>query len=150
MTTQPNDGSTPRGAPRGPGTTGAGGPPAQGLNIDVRRGQGGVVEIRVSGELDMVGAPVLRGRLTEELANCRALVLDLADVEFLGTAGLSILLEADTLAQRRDIRWGIVATRHAVTHPLRAVGLGDVLPVHPSVAIATTAVTGETAGDDTE
>lgn len=147
MTTQPNDGSAPRAAPRGPGTTGN--PPAQRLNVDVRRGPAGVVEVRVSGELDMVGAPVLRSRLTEELADCRALVLDLADVEFLGTAGLSILLEADKLAQRRDIRWGIVATRHAVTHPLRAVGLGDVLPVHPSVAIATSAVTSETTDDDT-
>lgn len=150
MTTQPNDGFVPRGAPRGPNVAGGVSLSAQRLTIDVHRGECGIVEVKVSGELDMVGAPVLRGTLTQELTTCRALVLDLADVEFLGAAGLSILLEADKLAQGRDVQWGIVATRHAVTRPLLAVGLGDVLPIHPSVAIATSAVTNKPAGDGTE
>jgi anti-sigma B factor antagonist len=147
MTTQPNDSASSyagqsSAAPPNPSTSGD--PPGDSgarLRIDVRRSASEVVEVRVSGELDMVGAPLLRGKLTEEMANCRALVLDLGGVEFLGTAGLSILLEASKLAEHQNVRWGIVASRHAVTHPLRAVGLRDVLPVHTSVAIATSAVT---------
>jgi len=111
------------------------------LRIDVRRETGGIVQIRVSGELDMIGAPHLRTRLHEEMARCRALVLDLGGVDFLGTDGLSTLLDAGRQAEADDVRWGIVATRHAVTHPLQAVGLQDVLPLHASVDGATTAVT---------
>jgi len=149
MTTQPNDSSTsgverpqpPK--PRSHRTVGdlwSDAHPHR-ISVDVHRGAGGVVEIRVFGELDMVGAPLLRERINEEMPRCRALVLDLGGVDFLGTAGLSILLEAAQQAEHANVRWGIVASRHAVTHPLQAVGLRDVLPIHPSVAVATHAVT---------
>ena len=50
--------------------------------------------VTVSGEIDTLTAPTLARCLTEQLSAAGVVVVDLDGVEFLGSAGLSVLFEA--------------------------------------------------------
>ena len=59
----------------------------------------GVRVVRLGGELDAFSAPSLRDDLHREVVARPAVVaLDLSDLEFLGVAGLNVLLELQQLA----------------------------------------------------
>jgi anti-anti-sigma factor len=61
--------------------------------------EAGVRVVRLRGELDAFSAPSLRDDLHREVVARPAVVaLDLSDLEFLGLAGLSVLLEMQQLA----------------------------------------------------
>jgi anti-sigma B factor antagonist len=79
--------------------------------------------MHVVGEIDTLTAPVLRGRLDEQLAEIPLLVLDLSDVTFLGSAGLAVLVAAKDEAERRQCRLRLVPGSRIVTRALEATGL---------------------------
>jgi anti-anti-sigma factor len=55
---------------------------------------GALTRVEVSGELDVASGDALRGAVTEALdAGAQRVVLDLADVEFLDSAGLAAVLD---------------------------------------------------------
>jgi anti-anti-sigma factor len=110
------------------------------LEIDVEHIDGGIAVLRVTGEIDMCTAPELRSQLEETASATQGLVLDLEKVQFLASAGLSILVELAREAEENRLRWGVVATGRAVLRPLEAVGLLPIIPVHPTVADAVAAM----------
>lgn len=58
--------------------------------------------VQLRGEIDAFNAPCLRDDLRREVEARPAMVaLDLSEVEFLGLAGLSVLLEVQQLADER-------------------------------------------------
>jgi anti-sigma B factor antagonist len=86
--------------------------------------------VRVAGEIDMVTAPDLRAELERACTRARPsqrVVLDLAAVSFLGSAGLSVLLEIDERCRDRRTPLWIVATTRATVRPLEITGLDGVL-----------------------
>jgi len=54
---------------------------------------GGPVLLRLRGELDVHGAPVLRGQLLDLLPERQPLVVDLQALDFMDSSGLAVLLE---------------------------------------------------------
>jgi anti-sigma B factor antagonist len=61
--------------------------------------EAGVRVVRLRGELDAFSAPRLRDDLHREVAARPAVVaLDLSDLQFLGVAGLSVLVEMQQMA----------------------------------------------------
>src|ERR1700754_1479142 len=76
--------------------------------------------VHVVGEIDTLTAPVLRGRLDEQVTAVRLLVLDLTDVTFLGSAGLAVLVAAKDNADRRGHTLRIVPGSRIVTRALEA------------------------------
>ncbi|WP_233158110.1 STAS domain-containing protein [Actinokineospora bangkokensis] len=86
--------------------------------------------IRVSGALDLVLAPELE-RLVARTPGER-LVVDLTDVDFLASAGMSALVRAHR--ERQALR--VVATGRVVLRPLEITRLVDELDVYPTVAEA--------------
>jgi anti-sigma B factor antagonist len=110
------------------------------LEVTVKQIEGGVAVVRVAGEIDMRTAPQLRGHVTAATASAKGLVIDLENVEFLASAGLSILVELARNAPATGLRWGIVSTGRAVLRPLEAVGLLSLVPVYASVTDALAAV----------
>jgi anti-anti-sigma factor len=110
------------------------------LAITLERTEAGIPVLQVAGEVDMRTAPDLRLRVDEATATGNLLVLDLTDVDFLASAGLSILVELARRASETGLRWGVVATGRAVLRPLEAVGLLTVIPVYPAVSDAAAAV----------
>jgi anti-sigma B factor antagonist len=99
------------------------------------------VIITVSGELDIVTVPhldvVVKAALKKRPS---AVIIDLMDVGFLGSCGMSALVRAreDT---PDDVPVLTVALGPATSRPLRLVGIDKVVPLFVSVAEAVEAAT---------
>ena len=90
----------------------------------------GVVTVTVVGEVDTFTAPVLRSSLDTQLEQQpKALVIDLSGVQFLGSAGLAVLVETQKSARSRDVDLRLIATTRAVTRPLEVTGLIDLFTI---------------------
>ena len=99
-----------------------------------------MVVLRVSGELDMLTAPILTEHVQEQLTRDttggpRTVVFDLTGVSFLGSAGLAVLAHAHTAASDRGDAVQVVATARAVLRPLEVTGLNKVLDIRPDVPV---------------
>jgi anti-sigma B factor antagonist len=90
--------------------------------------------IRVSGEVDGFTAPEL-GRAIEErfTRGDRRLVIDLQDVDFLGTGGLAVLLEARANALRMKRKLVLVCPNRIARRPLELAGLLEMFTTAASV-----------------
>ena len=95
----------------------------------------------VEGEIDGLTAPRLRAAIDTafDRLNGRVLVLDLTQVEFLGSAGLRALLDSAAEAMRLDgyqpLRV-VVDENRPVVRPIEIVGLDNVLALYDSVSDA--------------
>lgn len=112
------------------------------MRIQAEHRGDGVVLARVSGEVDLLSAPDLRKWVHEELETSARLVLDLDGVEFLGSAGLSVLAELAEQSTGDRLNWAIVADNRVVLRPLEATGLAEQMPVHTDLDTAIHAVRG--------
>ncbi|MGX1809411.1 STAS domain-containing protein [Nocardia sp. NPDC055321] len=93
--------------------------------------------LSASGEVDMVSAPKLSAAVAEALAGeSPVLVMDLTDVGFFGSAGLSVLVEALEVTAGRQFR---VVASAPVRRPVELTGLGDLLAVYDTLDEALTA-----------
>lgn len=92
-----------------------------------------VMTLPLSGELDVGTQAAMSARIARALDTApRFLVLDLRDVDFLGSAGLSVLIETQRAAAARNISICLVATRRATMLPLELTGLTTMFPVFAS------------------
>ena len=79
------------------------------MAVSVLVGADGTVTLTVVGEVDAFTAPRLRPLIASQLeSQPRELVLDLSAVEFLGSAGLAVLVETQTLARDRGVAGKVV------------------------------------------
>ncbi|TQM85518.1 anti-anti-sigma factor [Saccharothrix saharensis] len=105
------------------------GQPSPILDIRVTRA-GDVLVIGVTGELDSDTVPEVRAALDAGLSEpSSAVVLDLSEVGFFSSAGLSLLLET----RRRVDVLAVVATRRAVLRPIQLTAIAPLLSVFASV-----------------
>ncbi|SDP31817.1 STAS domain-containing protein [Lentzea jiangxiensis] len=94
------------------------------------------VVLRVAGELDQVTAPALRANLQTALAAAtppHSLVIDLAEVEFFGSAGLNALLELRRETVAKGVQLRVAAAHKIVLRPLGMTGVDRVLGLYPDV-----------------
>ncbi|SDG27208.1 STAS domain-containing protein [Klenkia brasiliensis] len=90
----------------------------------------GAVTVTVVGEVDTFTAPVLRASLDTQLEQQpEELVIDLCGVQFLGSAGLAVLVETQKSARAREVGLTLVASTRAVTRPLEVTGLIDLFTI---------------------
>jgi anti-sigma B factor antagonist len=95
----------------------------------------GVVTVTVVGEVDTFTAPVLRSTLDSQLElQPRELVIDLSGVQFLGSAGLAVLVETQKASRSREVALRLIASTRAVTRPLEVTGLIDLFTIADSSA----------------
>ena len=82
--------------------------------------------VSVAGEIDLATAPVLQDALDGVLTVYpTALIIDLSEVEFLGSAGLQIL--AATHDKLKDsTRLAVVADGPATSRPIQLTGLNEI------------------------
>jgi anti-sigma B factor antagonist len=94
-----------------------------------------VVTVTVVGEVDTFTAPVLRSTLDSQLEQQpRELVIDLSGVQFLGSAGLAVLVETQKSSRSREVGLRLIASTRAVTRPLEVTGLIDLFTIADSTA----------------
>jgi anti-anti-sigma factor len=85
--------------------------------------RGPEAEVAVAGEVDMMTSPQLRDYLHDLLdQGVVVLVLDCAEVTFLGTSGLSVLAEIAVAVTDRGGRFAVAAPSRAALRPLMISG----------------------------
>lgn len=102
--------------------------------------------VGVAGSIDMVTAPPFAHAVAAAQADLpQALLIDLSGVDFLGSAGLSVLVDAARRASDSGSAMVIVADNHPVVHALEVTGLDTVLTIVPTAAQALRGLAGEAA-----
>ncbi|MDT7595205.1 MAG: anti-sigma factor antagonist [Pseudonocardiales bacterium] len=81
--------------------------------------------VTVTGEVDTVTAPQLAAVLTAQLAVARLVVVNLDGVQFLGSAGLQALFEANELATQQDRHLRLVCNSPTANLTLDSAGLRE-------------------------
>ena len=84
--------------------------------------------IEVAGRLDTTTAPMLDKTLNEEMGNTKNLILDLNGLEYISSAGLRILLNA----QKKMQKVGSMKLKHvseAVMEVFEMTGFADILDI---------------------
>lgn len=103
-------------------------PAAQGTMVTEQDPDGATV-VRIAGEVDLSNVEPLRGQLTRALAEARGpIVFDLAELEFIDSSGLALLL----LAIRHPPGVQIRATSEIVRRVIDVSGLSTVLGLAPA------------------
>jgi anti-sigma B factor antagonist len=89
------------------------------------------VVARVRGELDAAGSPLLQQTLLQALRRApRLLTVDLAEVTFFGSAGVTALVWVSQHPESAGKHVRVIATSRIVTGPLELTGLLQRLDVH--------------------
>jgi anti-sigma B factor antagonist len=107
----------------------------QSLRI-ARESIGQALVVHVAGEIDIVTAPEFRTQLRkacDEAVAPQIVVADLSRVGFMGSAGLSVLVETDKRCRAQFLRLRVVATAASTLRPLQITGLDRVLDVAGSL-----------------
>ncbi|WP_051162150.1 STAS domain-containing protein [Nocardia brevicatena] len=101
------------------------------LDVQVRTEDGTEI-VTVHGEVDMASAPQLQTALEDAQRGGKPMVVDMSDVGFLGSAGLSALL---VISEGRQDQLRVVAS-DAVRRPIELTALDKLLAVYDSLDAA--------------
>ncbi|MEO3811736.1 STAS domain-containing protein [Sphaerisporangium sp. B11E5] len=105
-----------------------------------RRAFGDAVVVAVEGELDLFTAPFLRDEVRDAIKqDSSRLVLDLGELSFMDSSGLSVLIEAWRLATGEGGGVSLAAPQAPVARILRTTGLDRRIKVYPDVDAAISA-----------
>jgi anti-anti-sigma factor len=100
---------------------------------------GDVTVLSVAGEIDMTTAPAFEAAIAVVLENePGALIIDLSGVEFLDSAGLTVLMR--THHRRVGAGHFAVVAERACRRPMELIGLDKLFAVYPTIADAEAAV----------
>ncbi|MFL5844860.1 MAG: STAS domain-containing protein [Solirubrobacteraceae bacterium] len=87
--------------------------------------------IAVLGELDLSTADELREALDQEMRNGRSVILDLSQVAFVDSTGLTVILR--TMQAAQEGRWNFGVAAELSPAALRTIRVAGVLPLLPLV-----------------
>ncbi len=91
------------------------------------------VVLTVSGEVDMLSAPQLAEAIRTALAAAPpALVIDLTKVDFLASAGMTVLVTAQAEVAP-PTRFAVVANGPATSRPIKLMGLDNILALYSTL-----------------
>jgi anti-sigma B factor antagonist len=99
------------------------------FRVETRNETRGVV-LAVAGELDLASAPALEDELDKALnGGTSQIVVDLRELEFIDSTGLSVLVKAHQRAQESEQQFGLVKGGAQVQRLLALTGLAERLTV---------------------
>ena len=102
-----------------------------------RTRHGEIVVLHVAGDLDVLTAPSLGTQLDVALSDAPAvLIVDITGVEFLSSAGISMLVETHRLTERAGLSLRIVADGSTTSRPIRMMRIDEIIDLYPTVAEA--------------
>ena len=95
--------------------------------------RGDTVVVRAVGEIDLSNAQTIRDELAAASDQGRALVLNLAGLSYLDSAGIAMIDLLHRALTREGIDFRIVAPSGAVVHRVLTLSsMVDIIPVHES------------------
>lgn len=98
------------------------------------RNDGAAMVLQVAGDLDVLTAPTLATHLDVALAGgATLLIVDLTDVEFLSSAGISVLVETHRLTAPAGVSLRVVAEGPATSRPMRLMCVDQIIDLYPTL-----------------
>src|SRR5581483_4884726 len=103
------------------------------FGVDSRE-EGGCTVLVARGELDIAAAPLLRDRIAEAVAGgAKELVCDMAEVNFVDSSGLSVLVSAHKRAEAASGRFVIANPQRQLLRLLEVSGTREYLEVESDI-----------------
>lgn len=112
------------------------------MRLDVEQVAPGVTRATLVGRLDISGAQAIDLRFNALTGSCRALVVDLAEVEFIASMGLRTLIMGARTVARKGGRMVLLRPQDAVESVLVSSGTDTVVPILRDLDEAIRAVSG--------
>jgi anti-anti-sigma factor len=103
---------------------------------------GGVTKASLNGRLDIAGANAIDLRFSVLTGQKRAIVVDLAEVSFIASMGLRLLVVGAKTVASKGGRIALAAPQDGVARVLDESGIGALLGVHATLEEAVAAVAG--------
>jgi anti-anti-sigma factor len=110
----------------------------QPLDISIRNVAPNTILCRLAGEIDLASGPPLQKKLMEVIHDglCHV-VIDMADVSYLASAGLDVLTRIHSTQHRAGYHFAIVVhDNDAAARPLQITRLDQVLDLHAELRTA--------------
>lgn len=102
---------------------------ASSFRVQVRN-ENGAPLVAISGELDLASTPALEEELERVSATAPSLVIiDLRELDFMDSTGLSVLIRAHQQSQQSGYRLGIVNGSRQIRRLLTLTGVADRLTI---------------------
>lgn len=102
------------------------------------RQEGDYAVVSFQGEVDLACARQAREAILAQLGANRPVLVDLAGVEYIDSAGVACLVEGYQQAQASGLRFALVAVSGPVMGVLELARLSAVLPIYDSLEAALT------------
>ncbi|MET9256347.1 STAS domain-containing protein [Streptomyces sp. NPDC048182] len=93
----------------------------------------GVSVVTLAGEVDLDGSSQLRDVLLSCVERTPGTVVDFAEVAFLDSSGINVLISAHQAAESRGVWLRIAAPQSSVERVLQLVGVDTLIACHPTV-----------------
>ncbi|MFD1145575.1 STAS domain-containing protein [Saccharothrix hoggarensis] len=101
----------------------------------------GTVVVAIAGEIDMTCDNAVRAVLSAQLDRQPAgLVVDLTAVDFFGSTGIQLVVEASARAERLGVALAVATDRRTVLRPLEITLVNEMVDIHPTVRDALAAL----------
>ena len=98
------------------------------------RRDGEAMVLHVAGDLDVLTAPTLMTHLDVALTSGAALlIVDLLDVQFLSSAGISVLVETHRLTEPAGVSLRVVAEGPVTSRPMRLMCIDQIVDLYPTL-----------------
>ena len=86
------------------------------------------VILAMSGRLDTLTAPELEKELDSDLENCKELILDMTELEYISSAGLRVILKAQKLMNSKGFM-KLTGVNESVMEVFEITGFSDILTI---------------------
>ena len=97
------------------------------LNIDKNK-NGSTLTVALAGRLDTTTAPQLEGELKAAMEGITALTLDMAELEYISSAGLRVLLSAQKTMNRQG-EMTLIHVNETIQEIFEVTGFSDILTI---------------------
>jgi len=88
----------------------------------------GTLNVTISGRVDTTTAPALEQELKASYDGCNALVIDFANVEYISSAGLRVLLSAQKVMCKKD-GMKLINVGSDIMEIFEVTGFSDILTI---------------------
>ena len=97
------------------------------LNI-IKNKEGSKLNVAVEGRLDTTTAPELEASLKEDIEGVEELVIDLANLEYISSAGLRVLLAAQKIMMKQG-KMIVTNPNEVISEIFEVTGFRDILTI---------------------
>ena len=97
--------------------------------MDIKKNLNGTaLNVAICGRVDTTTAPALEKELKESFDNCDSLVLDFAEVEYISSAGLRVLLSAQKVMGKKG-GMKLINVSNDINEIFEVTGFSDILVI---------------------